>query len=242
MSNDLIPLLKWATDAHGGLERWRQFRGVASTIVSGGSLWSLKGIEMDRTPRRVTSEFRRQWTRQAPFGNPDWIMTWVPGHVEVADGNGKIIAERDDGREAFDRSYAAAWDLLNVAYFSGYAMWIYHAAPFVLAEPGYETREIASIEHEGETLRGLAVCFPESVHSHTREQRFFFGKDGLLRRHDYEVDVWAHTPAAHFLSDYVDANGLKFPSHRSVFVRRPDGTPNLDLNVVTVELSDYTLF
>jgi hypothetical protein len=51
-------------------------------------------------------------------------------------------------------------------------------------------------------LRGLAVRFPEGVHSHTREQRFYFGSDGLLRRHDYEVDVWADTPAAHFLSDY----------------------------------------
>ena len=56
------------------------------------------------------------------------------------------------------------------------------------------------------------------------------------------MDVWADTPAAHFLSDYVDVNGLKFPRRRSVFARRPDGRPDLDLNLVTIDLSDYTLF
>src|SRR5262245_30647222 len=43
-----------------------------------------------------------------------------------------------------------------------------------------------------------------------------------------EVDVWANTPAAHFLWEYVDVNGLKFPRHRSAFLRRPDGRPDLD--------------
>jgi hypothetical protein len=90
-------------------------------------------------------------------------------------------------------------------------------------------------------LRGLTVRFPEDIHSHTREQRFYFGSDGLLRRHDYEVDVWADTPAAHFLSDYVDVSGLKFPLRRRVFASRPDGTPDLDLNLVTIDLSEYTL-
>ena len=131
---------------------------------------------------------------------------------------------------------------MNLAYFNGYAMWTYHAAPFVFAEPAYEAREIEPIAHEGETLRGLAVRFPEGVHSHTREQRFYFGADGLLRRHDYEVDVWADTPATHFLSDYVDVDGLKFPRRRIALLRRPDGTPDLDFDLVTIELSDYTLF
>jgi hypothetical protein len=37
-------------------------------------------------------------------------------------------------------------------------------------------------------------------------------------------------------------NGLKFPRRRSVFVRRPDGRPDLDFNFVTIDLFDYTLF
>lgn len=71
-SEPSAPLLREALDAHGGLDRWRQFNGVASTIVVGGDLWRIKGVEMDRAPRRTTSEFGRQWTRQTSFGNPDW--------------------------------------------------------------------------------------------------------------------------------------------------------------------------
>ena len=236
------PLLEEALASHGGLERWRQFDGVASTIVVGGALWRIKGIELDRTPHRTTSEFRRQWTRQTSFGNPNWTMTWTPQHVEIVEDGGRVIAFRNDGRNAFDRSLDGRWDPLNLAYFNGYAMWTYHAAPFVLAAAGYESSEIAAIEHEGETLRGVSVRFPESVHTHSREQRFYFGEDGLLRRHDYDVDVWANAAAAQFLSEYVAVGGLKFPSRRSVFARNPDGTPNLELNLVTIELSDYTLF
>jgi hypothetical protein len=73
-------------------------------------------------------------------------------------------------------------------------------------------------------------------------QRFYFSSDGLLRRHDYTVDVWADTPAAHFIFDYVDVNGLKYPSRRSVFRINPDGTLDRDFNAVTIELSNYALF
>ena len=242
MSNQLIPLLKDVTDAHGGLDRWRRFQGVASTIVTGGELWDIKRVKLLLTPRRVTSEFCRQWTRETPFGEAGSTMTWTPQHVEIADSKGMIIDQRDNGRDAFDRSFSGPWDRLNLAYFSGCAMWTYLATPWVLAEPGYEAREIAPIVHKGETLRGLAVRFPEDVHTHCREQRFYFGKDGLLRRQDYHVDLWADAPVAHFVSDYVDVNGLKYPTRRSAFARRPDGTPDLDLNAVTIALSDYTLF
>lgn len=242
MSHQPILLLNEALAAHGGSERWRQFQGVTSTILTGGRLWDIKQANLVRMPRRATSEFHRQWTQVAPFGEPDWTMTWVPEHVTITDSKGMIIAQRDHGREAFDRRYDAHWDPLNIAYFNGYAMWTYHAVPFVFAEPGYLASEIEPIEHAGEMLRGLKIRFPAVIHSHSREQRFYFGSDGLLRRHDYAVDVWADTPAAHFLSDYIDVNGLKFPRRRSVFARRPDGQPDLDLNLVTIELSEYTLF
>ena len=53
MSNQCISLLNDALDAHGGADRWRQFQGVASTIVSGGRLWEIKGAKIVRTPRRA---------------------------------------------------------------------------------------------------------------------------------------------------------------------------------------------
>lgn len=240
--NIIIPSLAEALDAHGGLARWRKAKGLSSTIVTGGRLWGIKGVDSTPVPRRVTTEFRRQWMQVRTFGDPDWTMTWVPDHVQITDEMGNVIAERVNGRGAFDRSFSGPWDPLNLAYFNGYAMWTYHATPFVLAEPGYQAREIAPMPNDSKTSRGIAVRFPAEVHSHSAEQRFYFDEDGLLCRHDYEVDVWADSPAAHFVSDYVDVGGLKFPTRRSVFIRHPDGTPDRGFNTVTIELSDYELF
>lgn len=237
-----IKLLDEVLDAHGGLDRWKKYSGLASSIVTGGRLWPLKGVDLGDKPRRVKTEFTRQWMQVSPFGQPDWTMTWTPQYLKVTDASGNLIGERDDPRNAFDRGYEAPWDPLNLAYFNGYAMWTYHAGPFIFAEPGYEVQEIDTIMHEGERLRGLAVTFPEHIHSHTRRQRFYFTDDGLLRRHDYEVDVWADTRASHFTWDHVDVNGLKFPTRRSVFARNADGTLNFDFNTVTIALSEFELF
>ncbi len=96
------------------------------------------------------------------------------------DAEGKLIAERDEGREAFgDHGFDTRWDPLNLAYFNGYAMWTYHALPFLIGEPHYELEAIAPVLLEGRELRGLLVRFPENIHTHTREQRLYFGEDGL---------------------------------------------------------------
>lgn len=242
MSRRLHPLIEEALEAHGGHDRWRRLRGMASTIRTGGRLWELKGAPLIDVPRRATTEFHRQWTQVTPFGEPGWTMTWTPDHVEIRDQECSVIAARDQGRDAFDRSFDGQWDPLNLAYFNGYAMWTYHAAPFLFGEPGYEVRDIEPIEYDGGRLRGVAVRFPVGVHSHTREQLFYFGGDGLLYRHDYRVDVWADTPAAHFLFDYVEVAGLMYPRRRSVFTVKPDGSLDLDFNAVTIELSDYQPF
>ena len=38
----MIPLLADAIQAHGGLNRWNDRRGLTATIVTGGELWALK--------------------------------------------------------------------------------------------------------------------------------------------------------------------------------------------------------
>ena len=65
--------------------------------------------------------------------------------------------------------------------------------------------------------------------------------EGLLRRHDHEVDIWADTSATQFLTCYVDVDGLKFPTRRRACRRLDDGTPDLSRNYVTIDPSDYAL-
>jgi hypothetical protein len=65
----------------------------------------------------------------------------------------------------------------------------YLNTPFHYANEGFVTEEVASIQVESETWMRLKVTFPANVKSHTREQISCFGPDGLLRRHDYTVDI-----------------------------------------------------
>jgi len=48
-------LLSRILDAHGGMDRWREYEKVEATIVSGGGFFALKGMIPDATPRRMTA-------------------------------------------------------------------------------------------------------------------------------------------------------------------------------------------
>jgi hypothetical protein len=235
-------LLAEVLDAHGGLERWRKFTKVSATVVSGGFLWSMKGIDIDDAPRTMASAFRRQWTRTTPFGNADWHMTYEPGRVVIESRAGDVIAEQNNPRETFaGHVWETPWTPVQLGYFNGYAMWTYYNLPFVLGESGFEVAEIPEVVHDGLRLRGLRVRFPHDVHTHCREQSLYFDADGLLRRHDYEVDVAGKAGAAHLVGEYVDVQGLRLPTRRRVFLRNGDGTLQRDRPVVTIDLSDFHL-
>jgi hypothetical protein len=235
-------LLTTVLDAHGGAERWRSFDGVTARVVSGGALWAMKGIELDSAPRRMTSDFKRQRTRTEPFGNPDWHMTYQPDRVSIETAAGDIVAEQLAPRETFDgHAWETPWTPLQLGYFNGYAMWTYYNLPFLLGEPGVQTSDIPSIALDGRTLRGLRAEFSAGIHTHCPTQHLYFDDEGLLRRHDYQVDVAGGTLAAHFASDYIEVQGLRLPTRRRVFMRNGDGTLATDSVLVSVDLSDFEL-
>ena len=74
-----------------------------------------------------------------------------------------------------------------------------------------------------------------------RHRQLYFDDEGLLRRHDYRVDVAGSTLAAHLVSDYVEVQGLRLPTRRRVFMRNGDGTLAADRVLVSVDLSDFEL-
>jgi hypothetical protein len=228
--------------AHGGLDRWCNFNKVTAKVVTGGYLWGMKGIEIDDTPRAMTSEFRRQWTHTEPFGNSDWHMIFEPDRAVIKTQAGEIIAEQKNPRETFaGHAWETPWTPVQLGYFNGYAMWTYYNLPFLLGDPAFEVTEVPSITHEGLLLRGLRVGFPQNIHTHCPEQSLYFDQGGLLRRHDYQVDVAGKSRAAHLISEYVDVQGLQFPTKRRVFIRNEDGTPQLDDMPVSADLFDFEL-
>jgi hypothetical protein len=232
-------LLSDIVRAHGGFSRWRVLTQVEATIVTGGSLWVLKGLVQDPNPRRMTVHLHQQRASLRPFGSPEWHTEFTPDRIAIVRSDGSLVAEREDPRTSFlGHAMTTAWDALHCAYFNGYALWLYLTTPFLLAHEGVRTYEIEPWAEKNETWSVLRAEFPDTMTTHSRVQDFYFGDDLLLRRHDYTVDVSGGFAAAQLVHDYVTADGIRLPAKRRAFVRRPDRTPDLQSLMVAIDLSD----
>jgi hypothetical protein len=127
---------------------------------------------------------------------------------------------------------------LQLADFAGYAMWTYLNTPFLFALPGIKTEELDTWQEDGASWRRLKVRFPERVATHSAEQTFYFDQQGLLRRHDYDVDVAGGTPAAHYVSASTEVSGIVVPTRHRIFPRQPDGSSAPAPLVVSIDISD----
>jgi hypothetical protein len=58
---------------------------------------------------------------------------------------------------------------------------------------------------------------------------------------DYDVDISGGTQAAHYTGEYLEAAGIMFPTKHTIFPRQPDNTPNRDLLVVSIGMSNFGL-
>jgi len=123
----------------------------------------------------------------------------------------------------------------------GEALWTYLNTPFLYAHEGFITEEIPSIQVEGETWRRLRVTFPDNVKSHTREQISCFGPNGLLRRHDYTVDILGGATGLNYASDYRDVDGIIGPTKRRVYAYEDDYQLVKEPLLVAIDLGEITL-
>jgi hypothetical protein len=235
-------LVEDAIEAHGGGARWRAFNKVSAKVVTGGFLWGMKGYEIDRAPRTMTAELRRQAMRIEPFGNPDWHLHYELARVVIETRNGETIAEQENPRETFaGHAWETPWTPTQLAYFSAYAVWNYLNLPFLLGETGIEATEIPSINSDLLVLKGLRIRFPDYIHTHSTEQSLYFDESNLLRRMDYDVEIAGNNPATQMISEYVDVQGLKFPTKRRIFVRNKDNSFQPDRMPVSIDLFDFEL-
>jgi hypothetical protein len=235
MSDPLTQVL----DAHGGVDRWRQFSRIEATMISGGLLFELKGMPQDPTPRRMTAALQREWSSVRPFGAGDQRTAFIPDRVAIEKLDGTLVAERLDPRESFaGHTLTTPWDPLQRAYFNGYALWTYLTSPFLLSLPGLSVRAIDPVEDDGVQLTGFQVQFGPTFASHSTLQEFYFGPDLLLARHDYRVDVAGGFPAIQYVSELVEADGIRVPTNRRAYRCGEDGKPVLSELMVSIDLSD----
>ena len=234
-------LLKIALEAHGGLDRWNKVKSIKIEASITGAIWYvkskpdyLKNIVMtaDAMTERVVTEFPGQDKRS--IFEPDRIV------MEKIDGT--LIETRDDPEKSFDgQQRETPWDDIHAAFFSSEALWTYLTIPFLYTYEGFKTEEIASIRVENETWRRLKVAFPDYVNSHTREQISCFGPDGLLRRHDYTVDILGGATGLNYASDYRDVDGIIVPAKRRVYAWEGDYQIVKEPLLVAIDMGEITL-
>jgi hypothetical protein len=176
------------------------------------------------------------------FPGQDKRSIFEPNRIVVETLDGKLIEARDNPVKSFEgQQRETPWDDLHVAYFVGEALWTYLNTPFLYTNEGFTTEEIPSIQVEGETWRRLKVTFPDHVKSHTREQISCFGPDGLLRRHDYTVDILDGATGLNYASEYRDVDGIIFPTKRRVYAYEGDYQPVKEPLLVAIDMGEITL-
>src|SRR5271154_1474770 len=234
-------LLNLAVKAHGGLERWNKVRTVKMAASITGAIWyvksqpdCLKSVVMTANAKteRVVTEFPGQ----------DKRSIFEPNRIVIEKLSGNAIESRNDPEKSFEGHVRETpWDDIHVAYFSGEALWTYLTTPFLYTYNGFKSEEIASSQVEGETWRRLKVTFPDYVKSHTREQISCFGPDGLLRRHDYTVDILGGASGLNYASGYRDVDGIIVPTKRRIYAWEGDYQLVKEPLLVAIDMGEITL-
>jgi len=229
-------------DAHGGLDRWMSFRKISAQLWQGGALWTLKGHPGQLSQTTVTAGLGAQWASHAPFDSTGKVSHFESDLVTISDANGDTVERLQNPRASFKgHTLETPWTDPQLAYFAGLAMWTYFNMPFVLATAGVETTQIDDWTENDETWQRLEVVFPKGIATHSSKQTLYIDGDGLLKRHDYDVEIAGNTPGAHYVSGYTEVQGIKFPTRRRIFPRQPDGKSLAEPLVVSIDLADIRL-
>ncbi|MGE0220133.1 hypothetical protein [Mycolicibacterium sp.] len=218
MTHTTTALLDEVLDAHGGLAVWRRVRDLHGRIDSSGVLFETKGRAPNQPIREFTVAMREVAAQVRVIGEPLRVNFTAERTTLVSD-DGSVLAEQTQIRDGFaGHELSTPWNPLQGAYFSGYALWNYFNLPFLLTLPGVRLTDIEPVEVDGQTLVGIGAELPDTLPTHSRSQRFYFGPDRLLRRHDYRVDIAGSFPINQYVSDYVTVGGLAMPTTRRAYL------------------------
>jgi hypothetical protein len=203
-------LIDEIVDAYGGAGRWNDVQTISAHKRFGGAIWDIKGVPGIVDDGEVTVWVHQQRTSLRPFTAPDLVTDYTPGSVAIQTTAGDPLHTLTEPRKSFTgHTLQTRWTVLQLAYFTGYAMWTYLAEPLNLTLPGVTATE------ESE-----------------------WNEHGLIRRRDYQVDIAGGSPAAHYVSDFETVDGIVVPARRMIYVRDDSGHPVDDQLVVSIELSD----
>jgi hypothetical protein len=234
-------LLSLAVKSHGGLERWNRVQSLKVAASITGAIWFVKskGDALKDVVMTVDTKAERMVT---DFPGQDKRSIFEPNRIVMEHVDGTLIESRDSPEDSFQgQQRETPWDDVHVAYFCGEALWTYLNTPFLYTREGFEIEEISSIQVEGEIWRRLKVTFPDHIKSHTREQISCFGSDGLLRRHDYTVDILGGATGLNYASAYRDVEGIIVPTKRRIYAYEGDYKLVKEPLLVSIDMSEVAL-
>jgi hypothetical protein len=232
-------LLDTVIEAHGGLERWSQLDAVSARLLQGGALWALKGQQGVLDDVFVRASLHEERESHHPFGASDRRSAFTPERVAIETTNGDVVEALDQPRASFaGHTLETPWSTLQLAYFVGTAIWTYLTQPFTLSMRGFQTSELDPWDEAGQHWRRLRVTWPSYLATHSTEQTLYIDSDGLLARHDYDVEIAGGTSGAHYLSEYQNIAGIKVPTKHRIFPRGPDGQSLSEPIIVSIDLSE----
>lgn len=213
--NDLLAL---AVEAHGGLERWNSFTKLRASLSITGAIWDFKQVPGILIDKVFEIETHRERLTISPFGSLDTRSVFDAGRVEFQKNDDTVVESWPEAEASFKpQQFTDPWQPFQAAFFASEALWTYLTSPFLYTYPGFESEEIEPWQENGEEWRRLKVTFPEDIVSHTRTQITHFGPDGLMRRHDYTVDILHGNSGANYTTDYRDFQGITMPTKRRIF-------------------------
>lgn len=235
-------LLDRILDAHGG-ERWSEVRTLSATRHFGGAFWQLKGVPGIAEEGRFTVDLDREHTRLYNFGGFDLHTDFTPSRVEIRRADESVVEALDDPRASFaGHELTTPWNRLQLAYFTGYAMWTYNTEPRSFLFPGVVTEEVGPwTEPDGSTWDRLRVTYPADVATHTPVQTVYADADGVLRRRDYEVDIAGKSPSVEYMTEHLEVDGLLLPGLREIFVRDDEGRAMPEPLIVSIRIDSVEL-
>jgi hypothetical protein len=234
-------LLQTALSAHGGLKRWNELNTIKVAASITGAIWFVKG-QGDYLKNVVITAYTKKQKLVTEFPGQDKRFVFEPSKVVMERVDGTPIQTRYAPEKGFvDHKRETPWDDLHVAYFEGEAMWTYLTTPFLYTYEGLVTEEISPVQVDDETWRRLKVVFPDHVKSHTREQISCFGPDGLLRRHDYRVDILGGASGLNYASEYREVGQIVIPTRRRVYAYEGNYQPVMEPLLVAIDMGEITV-
>jgi hypothetical protein len=209
-----------ACDHHGGMERWRSLRLVRLVPREplAGLLPWLKGFGATfPMPASFEIEPHARLTRLMEYPSAGLVGVYRDGHVSIVrEIDGAVLESSAEHRATFvGLARLRRWSPLDALYFFGYALAHYHALPFTLTDARLIQSRSGRLGNDAVDI--IDVEFPESLHTHSRRQRFFFAASGRLLRHDYVAEVigaWAR--GAHYWNEPVMVSGVSIALERLV--------------------------